>query len=356
MVAPQNTLPKPTQISIKNEMTSPKPAKPATSQQQQQVKPNMAAPTRPYMGNVQENIPPSSSSQASTHSNLIITQQPQQAQNPIIEAPEMKAEVTSQPSNRNLIITQPQQTQQMIKSEKAAEVSSSHASNCNLIPQPQTHQIPMLRAPEMAAEVSIHSQESSPIPSPEPQEPELDIEDFEVDVETCDVVTDNEACVPRPVQDEAFIPGIPTVRGSATPRGHHHHLHTPPMAAEISVRSSSCDQDLQSQDSSTDDDSSQMSGSYDTNDAEIITLLTLLKKGPNFNPACPTQGQSTELAKQQLEGLANAVRQRVEMSAAGDQRTPGSGISSSLLAVIEQLRERTNSTSEGGAGDVPVCK
>ena len=32
------------------------------------------------------------------------------------------------------------------------------------------------------------------------------------------------------------------------------------------------------------------------------------------------------------------------------------GISSSLLAVIEQLRELTNSTSEGGAGDVPVCK
>ena len=149
---------------------------------------------------------------------------------------EMPTEVgSSQSSNSNLIITQqPQQTHpQMIKAEMAPEISSSHHTKSNLIiTQPQqTQQIPMLKAPEMAAEVSIHSQESSPIPSPEPhQEPEVDMEDFEVDVETCDVVTDNEACVPRPVQDEAFIPGIPTV-GRSTPRGHHHHLHTPPMAA-----------------------------------------------------------------------------------------------------------------------------
>ena len=150
-----------------------------------------------------------------------------------------------------------------------------------------------------------------------------------------------------------------TAKNSASTAATHNNVgkspqKTPEMAAEVSVRSS----DVTTQSggaspaasSSTDDDSSQMSGGYNESDAEIVMLLTLLQKGPNYNPACPTEKTTTtasQLAKQRLEGLANAVRKRV---AGGEGKKDESapqekGISSSLLAVIEQLRERTTSTS-----------
>ena len=59
---------------------------------------------------------------------------------------------------------------------------------------------------------------------------------------------------------------------------------------------------------------------------EAITLLSLLKKGPNINPACPQPNVAS----------SPKVASR-----------PKSGISSSLLAVIEHLRERAKSESDG---------
>ena len=158
--------------------------------------------------------------------------------------------------------------------------------------------------------------------------------------------------VETPGSPQAFIPTGLGASAHGTP------TKTPDMAAEVSVQSSSMTaapaavsgrSSSTSHDSSTDDDS-QMSGGYNDSDAEIVTLLTLLKKGPNFNPAYPTALKATaasELAKQRLEGLADAVRKRVgETAVAADAKTQEFGISSSLLAVIEQLRERTNSTSD----------
>ena len=164
-----------------------------------------------------------------------------------------------------------------------------------------------------------------------------------------DVVID----VETPDSPQPFIPEPMRVRSAhGTP------VKTPDMAVEVSVCSSAAAAPISgrssssggaSHDSSTDDDS-QMSGGYNDSDAEIVTLLTLLKKGPNFNPAYPTALKATaasELAKQRLEGLADAVRKRVgETAVAADAKTQEFGISSSLLAVIEQLRERTNSTSD----------
>lgn len=58
-----------------------------------------------------------------------------------------------------------------------------------------------------------------------------------------------------------------------------------------------------------------------------VTLLSLLKKGPNQNPACPVTTTSTS---DMIDG----------------EEKPKQGISSSLLAVIEQLRERSKTEAE----------
>lgn len=80
-----------------------------------------------------------------------------------------------------------------------------------------------------------------------------------------------------------------------------------------------------------------------------VTLLSLLKKGPNFNPACPpssshvTQPSVTEFSNISSPGQddSNSLGES-EMSGS----KPKSGISTSLLAVIEQLRERSKSDAD----------
>ena len=62
-----------------------------------------------------------------------------------------------------------------------------------------------------------------------------------------------------------------------------------------------------------------------------VTLLSLLKKGPNENPACPSNVKTeTTTSTDSLDS----------------EDKPKQGISSSLLAVIEQLRERSKNESE----------
>ncbi|XP_061162998.1 zinc finger protein 236-like [Saccostrea echinata] len=61
-----------------------------------------------------------------------------------------------------------------------------------------------------------------------------------------------------------------------------------------------------------------------------VTLLSLLQKGPNNNPACPVKEDS------QSDG-----QPKVKVKAAESEGSKKGGISSSLLAVIEQLRERS---------------
>ncbi len=76
---------------------------------------------------------------------------------------------------------------------------------------------------------------------------------------------------------------------------------------------------------------------------EMITLLSLLKKGPNYNPACPPT-----LKYEQNKLVAVAAAAETDNSVDGsDDLKPKTGICSSLLAVIEQLRERSKSESEG---------
>ena len=111
-------------------------------------------------------------------------------------------------------------------------------------------------------------------------------------------------------------------------------IQAPDMAAEIYIESSMepLRRMSSNEDSSTDDDDdddSHMSGS----DAEVINLLSLLKKG-SLEPA----GQDTQDDTSPRDDCDSN-----EDSTSGSQRQ---GISSSLLAVIEQLRERTTSTSE----------
>lgn len=114
------------------------------------------------------------------------------------------------------------------------------------------------------------------------------------------------------------------------------------IAAEISVESSySPIKCMKPAGNSSSDDDSQNSGSFDPSDAEVITLLSLLKKGPNFNPACPViEQRNSELSSPQDDGDS------VCSSHSGNQQRQG--ISSSLLAVIEQLRERTDTVKGKG--------
>lgn len=64
-----------------------------------------------------------------------------------------------------------------------------------------------------------------------------------------------------------------------------------------------------------------------------VTLLSLLKKGPNENPACPTS------LKSEFSPSDTNIETETEDK-------PKQGISSSLLAVIEQLRERSKTEAE----------
>lgn len=74
-----------------------------------------------------------------------------------------------------------------------------------------------------------------------------------------------------------------------------------------------------------------------------VTLLSLLKKGPNYNPACPPTVQPQSVA---LYSNASSPGKE-DSNSIGDSDVgsgkPKSGISTSLLAVIEQLRERSKS-------------
>ena len=83
------------------------------------------------------------------------------------------------------------------------------------------------------------------------------------------------------------------------------------------------------------------------------TLIALLKKGPNFNPACPPTDakQLNILAAVPAIGDKKQSKSESHLAAASGQEEdlvskPKAGISSSLLAVIEQLRERSKSESE----------
>ena len=66
-----------------------------------------------------------------------------------------------------------------------------------------------------------------------------------------------------------------------------------------------------------------------------VTLLSLLQKGPNINPACPIPTSESVVA-----GYENVTTSE-SMSKPSDSKSKEFGISSSLLAVIEQLRERS---------------
>lgn len=80
---------------------------------------------------------------------------------------------------------------------------------------------------------------------------------------------------------------------------------------------------------------------------EAVDLLSLLKRGPNFNPACPPKDSN---AQQQLPNDAQVNQKRINRSDSEEFGVAGQrkkGICSSLLAVIEQLRERSRSESDG---------
>ncbi|XP_033754018.1 uncharacterized protein LOC117337245 [Pecten maximus] len=69
-----------------------------------------------------------------------------------------------------------------------------------------------------------------------------------------------------------------------------------------------------------------------------VTLLSLLKKGANHNPACPSSGP--EVKDKQAEVT------RTKDDNTEEKKPKSQGISSSLLAVIEQLRERSRSETD----------
>ena len=87
-----------------------------------------------------------------------------------------------------------------------------------------------------------------------------------------------------------------------------------------------------------------------------VTLLSLLKKGPNFNPACPPKsGISYQYPDRTSQTSSPGVD---DTNSTGDSEVssvkPKSGISSSLLAVIEQLRERSKSDIEDDKPTIPL--
>ena len=88
-----------------------------------------------------------------------------------------------------------------------------------------------------------------------------------------------------------------------------------------------------------------------------VTLLSLLKKGPNFNPACPPKTYNLQSLQTTDRNSQVSSPSLEESNSTGDSDVsvkPKSGISSSLLAVIEQLRERSKSDIEDEKPAVPV--
>ncbi|XP_053401743.1 uncharacterized protein LOC123550514 [Mercenaria mercenaria] len=80
-----------------------------------------------------------------------------------------------------------------------------------------------------------------------------------------------------------------------------------------------------------------------------VTLLSLLKKGPNYNPACPPM--SSQVTQPPLPEYSNVSSPgQDDSNSIGESEMSGSkpksGISTSLLAVIEQLRERSKSDAD----------
>ncbi|KAL4234652.1 hypothetical protein ACF0H5_006293 [Mactra antiquata] len=80
-----------------------------------------------------------------------------------------------------------------------------------------------------------------------------------------------------------------------------------------------------------------------------VTLLSLLKKGPNFNPACPPQTSTATVTSvmeySNISSPGHDDSNSIEETEVSGIK-PKSGISTSLLAVIEQLRERSKSDLE----------
>ena len=80
----------------------------------------------------------------------------------------------------------------------------------------------------------------------------------------------------------------------------------------------------------------------DSREDSAVTLLSLLKKGPNYNPACPTAVQSPPVP-QYSNASSPGKEDSNSVGESDGSGKPKSGISTSLLAVIEQLRERSKS-------------
>ena len=83
---------------------------------------------------------------------------------------------------------------------------------------------------------------------------------------------------------------------------------------------------------------------------EMITILSLLKKGPNYNPACPTSGvrpvsdgesPGREESGRDLPEDGDSQSMTASSDLSSETASRKQGICSSLLAVIEQLRERS---------------
>ncbi|XP_071091649.1 zinc finger protein 507-like [Haliotis cracherodii] len=85
---------------------------------------------------------------------------------------------------------------------------------------------------------------------------------------------------------------------------------------------------------------------------EAVTLLSLLKKGPNRNPVCALQaGEEENIVKpcidsSEADSDTESEDEIVSEDLSSESAKPKTGICSSLLAVIEQLRERSKSESE----------
>ncbi|XP_052816533.1 uncharacterized protein LOC128243071 [Mya arenaria] len=98
----------------------------------------------------------------------------------------------------------------------------------------------------------------------------------------------------------------------------------------------------------------------DDHEDSAVTLLSLLKKGPNFNPACPPSQQKAQVNIQSYSGTSSPGYEDSssvgEVDMGSGKRKPSSGISTSLLAVIEQLRERSKSDLEEEKPVQPAAK
>lgn len=92
-----------------------------------------------------------------------------------------------------------------------------------------------------------------------------------------------------------------------------------------------------------------------------VTLLSLLKKGPNYNPACPPKSvQLSRSSPSHLDYSNVSSPGQDDSNSLGDSEMSGSkpksGISTSLLAVIEQLRERSKSDADDERPPPPPAK